>query len=143
MPNERLKVFLDTNVILEALRGTRGARALFKSESEEVASYVVSPVVVQELIFAAGDAESKTVLDELIQHVKVFSSEVPVSPEFVADILRARNQLVHANDVLILGEARGCDFFLTYDQQLLSLGDAIGVVARTPEAFLAEFGVEP
>jgi predicted nucleic acid-binding protein len=142
MPRERLKVFLDANVLIEALRGSPGASALFTRQSEEAASYVVTPVVVQELLLASPAIEAQESLDNIIQHLNVVSGETPSSPEVVATIRSIRNRLVHTNDLLILGAARDCDLLLTYDQDLLRLGDAIGVESKTPEEFLAALGAE-
>jgi predicted nucleic acid-binding protein len=143
MPDKRLKVFLDTNVLVEALRGNRVARALFTSKPEETVFYVVNPVVVQELLLASASVENKTSLNDLIQHLQVLGTEAPLSPEMLESIRTVRNRLVHTNELLILGAARDCDLFLTYDNDLLQLGNAAGVATRTPEEFLAELGVEP
>jgi predicted nucleic acid-binding protein len=143
MPDKRLKVFLDTNVLIEALRGNRAASALFTSKPEEAVSYVVDPVVVQELLLASASEENKTNLNDLIQHLQVLGAEVPLSPQLLESIQAMRNRLVHTNELLILGAARDCDVFLTYDNDLRELGNVAGVATKTPEEFLAELGVEP
>jgi predicted nucleic acid-binding protein len=143
MPDKRLKVFIDTNVLVEALRGNPAARALFTSKPEETASYVVNPVVVQELLLASASQENKRSVNDLIQRVHVLGTETLLSPAVLENIRTIRNRLVHTNDLLILGDARGCDLLLTYDNDLLELGNATGVATRTPEEFLAELGVEP
>lgn len=143
MSDKRLRVFLDTSVLLAALRGVPGASALFRPEPEEAASYVVSPVVTQELLLSSENPEIKAHVDELIRHVEVLGAEAPVIPDLLTDIRKVRNQSVHTNDLLILGDARNCDRLLTYDKSLIILGPAVGVAASTPEAFLAELGVEP
>jgi predicted nucleic acid-binding protein len=142
MPSRRLKVFLDTSVLVEALRGGRNANALFTSAPEQAATYVVNPVVVQELLLVSAAAETKMDLNELIQHLHVLDTEALLSPEMLVNIREMRNRLAHTNDLLILGAAHDCDFLLTYDQDLLALGDAAGVATRTPEDFLAELGAE-
>lgn len=138
MADKKLKVFLDTNVLLAALRGNSDANALFEPGSERAASYVVDPVVLQELLLAAQG--TTTDLDKIIQHVHVLDTEAPLSSERVAEIRALRNRLVHANELLILGAARDCDILLTYDKELLRLGDAAGVVTKTPKSFLVELG---
>ncbi len=143
MPDKRLKVFLDTNVLIEALRGNRAASALFTSKPEEAVSYVVDPVVIQELLLASASEENKTNLNDLIQHLQVLGAEVPLSPQLLESIQAMRNRLVHTNELLILGAARDCDVFLTYDNDLRELGNVAGVATKTPEEFLAELGVEP
>jgi len=142
MSDKRLRVFLDTSVLFAALRGDPGANALFKPEPEEAASYVVSPVVTQELLLSSENPAIKAKIGELIRQVEVLGAEAPVIPELLEDIRKVRNQSAHANDLLILGDARNCDRLLTYDKALLILGPAVGVAASTPEAFLAELGVE-
>jgi predicted nucleic acid-binding protein len=142
MPDRRLKIFLDTSVLVEVLRGSRGASALFTPGPEQAASYVVNPVVVQELLLVSASAGTKMDLNELIQHLHVLDTETLLSPEVLASIRKMRNRLAHTNDLLILGAARDCDLLLTYDQDLLSLGEAAGVATKTPEDFLAELGAE-
>jgi predicted nucleic acid-binding protein len=142
MPDERLKVFVDTNVLVEALRGRRSVAALFTPKSEAAAAYVVNSVVVQELLLLSAATETKVRLDELLQHLDVLAIEAPLNPEVLANIRAMRNRVAHTNDLLILGAARDCDLLLTYDQDLLSLGDATGVATSTPEDFLAELGAE-
>jgi predicted nucleic acid-binding protein len=138
MTGKRLKVFLDTNVLLAALQGRRSANALFKSESRRAASYVIDSVVLQELLLAAQETSGD--LDKILKHVRVLDSEPLLSSEALAEDQVMRNRLVHTNDLLILGAARDCDILLTYDEDLLRLGDLVGVTTKTPEGFMAEIG---
>jgi len=138
MANKRLKVFLDTNVLLAALQGNKTVNALFKPGPESAVSYVIDPVVLQEFLLAAQGTSGD--LSDVIKHVHILDAEAPLSPETLAEIRAIRNRLVHANELLILGAARNCDILLTYDQDLLSLGDEVGVTAKTPEGFLSELG---
>lgn len=140
MPDKRLKVFLDTNVLLAALRGDESVNALFGPEPESAASYIIDSVVLQEVLLAAQGAGDD--LGEIIKHVHVLDTEAPLSPEVAAEIRVVRNRFVHANELIILGAARSCDILVTYDQDLLSIGDEVGVTTKTPEGFLAELGDE-
>jgi predicted nucleic acid-binding protein len=142
MTDKQLKVFLDSSVLIEALKGRPGAIALFRRKPERDISYVVSPVVIQELLLVHTATNYKSDPDELLQHVHVLNIETPVSPEVLTNIRQVRNRLAHTNDLLILDSARDCDLFLTYDADLLSLGNASGVAAKIPEDFLEELGVQ-
>jgi predicted nucleic acid-binding protein len=136
MERKRLRAFLDSNVLLAAIRGEQGARRLFSPEAEQYATYVVNPVVLQELLLASAAAEGKVDLDELTKHFEVISADVLSDPGVLAYVRQLRNRVAHTNDLLILGSARTCDILLTYDQGLLTLGDFAEVATATPEQFL-------
>ena len=77
MTGERLKVFLDTNVLFAALQRRRSASTLFEPESQRAASYVIDSVVLQELLLAAQATSGG--LDGIIKHVHVLDAE-PFTP---------------------------------------------------------------
>src|ERR1700722_5060098 len=112
MEEKRLKVFLDTNVLIAALQGNRSANELFEPGSGAAASYVIDSVVLQELLLAAQRTGGD--LEKIIEHVHVLDTEAPLSAENIAEIHAARNRFVHTNELLILGAARDCDILLTY-----------------------------
>lgn len=141
MERKRIRAFLDTNVLLMALRGERSARLLFSREAEQFATYVINPVVLQELLLASPSAEDPVDLDEFTKHFEVIGADVLANPEVLAYVRQLRNRVAHTNDLLILGSARGCDILLTYDQELLALGDFAEVATATPEDYLKGLGV--
>jgi predicted nucleic acid-binding protein len=140
MADRPLRVFLDTNVVIAALQGRRGAGVLFDSELERAALYVVNSIVIQELLLMSASGGIKLDLGELAKHLSISDIEQPLDPAEFARIWRIRNRVAHANELLILGAARDCDLLLTYDKDLLRIGKESGVVAQTPEDFLATLG---
>jgi predicted nucleic acid-binding protein len=142
MQESKTKVLLDTSVILQALRGNRIVGTLFTSELEIKVTYFVDPVVLQEILLASAAQEAGGDPDEVLRHLNVITSEAPLNREELHNIKQIRNRLVHANDWLILDTARDYDVLLTYDNDLHVLGRTEGVNTKTPEDFLAEFGVQ-
>jgi predicted nucleic acid-binding protein len=138
----KLKVFLDTSVLVRLLSGEKQLLAMFSQETLSQVSYVANPIVFQELLLFGERAAQKIDWDDLQHKIDV----VPINlAEVDAEILRGlqnfRNLAVHSNDVLMIGSARGtgCDYFLTYDKALMkALGDK--PVPMTPEEFLQSLG---
>lgn len=143
MHQGKVRAFLDTSVILQALKNDRIARTLFTPDVEERVTYYVDPVVLQEMLLASSTQETRLRADELLQHLQVTNTEGgTLRQDELHDIKKIRNRLVHANDLLILNTARDYDVLLTYDSALRAMGRAEGITTRTPEDFLAEFGVQ-
>lgn len=141
MPPKRLRAFIDTNVLLGALRGDWWSQQLFTPAAEEYATYVINSVVLQELLLASSASEPGVDLDAITRNFEVITADVLADPEVFAYVRRLRNRVMHTNDLLILGSARSCDILLTHDRELLALGDAAQVATATPEKFLRDLGV--
>ena len=137
MNSDRPRAFLDTNVLLAALRGDAGSRRLFSPEAERAASYVVNSVILQELLLASGSAEGGGDLGELAAYFEVIDPDLFADTESLTFACQPRNRAVHVNDLITLGSARDCDVLITRDQGLLGLGEAAEVATATPEDFLA------
>jgi predicted nucleic acid-binding protein len=131
---EKVKAFLDTNIILRYLQGQPELQPLFSPEVLRLASFAVSPVVIQELLLAGSSEDN---LEALTRSLEIIGPEISAAADISSRIRSLRNRAVHANDLLILESARRCDVLLTYDGGLLELGDDAGVPAITPETFLA------
>lgn len=130
MASEKIKAFIDTNVLLRYIGGEPELQPLFSPEVLQQVTFVVNPVVLQELLFTGLTHARLTALTRNLQ-VNVIST-----PDSVPQTASTDYKL-HANDLLILGSARQCDVLLTYDRGLLSLGDAAEVNVTTPDVFLA------
>jgi len=138
----KLRVFLDTSVLVRLLSGEKQLLELFSRETLSRVGYVSNPIVFQELLLSGERAAHKIDWDDLQREIDV----VPVNlAELDSEILRGlhrfRNLAVHSNDVLIVGTARGagCDYFLTYDKALMQAFDD-KPVPMTPEEFLQSLG---
>lgn len=141
MTSKRLRVFLDTNVLLSAIRGDEWSRRLFTREVASYATYVINPVVLQELLLASAASENGADLEQITKDFELVSADVLANPDVLAYVRQLRNRAVHTNDLLILGSARGCDVLVTQDKELLTLGDAAEVATATPEQFLTGLGL--
>lgn len=137
----KIRAFLDTEVLLEYLRGKVELQSLFSEDVRQRAAFAINAIVLQELLLARDKADSGVDLTRVAPYLEVVGAGVDLSsPEVVAELYRLRNRLVHTNDVLILAGARSCDVLLTYDRELLDAGPAAAVRSETPEEFLEELG---
>jgi predicted nucleic acid-binding protein len=136
MATQKIRAFLDTNVLLEYFDGKAELQQLFSEGVRERASFVVNGIVLQELILSYKGKELLTVEPYLdIAELGVD----PSSPVLQAMLRDERNQSLHVNDILILATARSYDVLLTYDRKLLQAGKAV-LRSETPEEFLVELG---
>ena len=136
----RLKVFLDTNVLASYLSGEQQARMLFEPRVTKRVQYIISPVVLQELLLISDELGKNGSSDEM---KKLLSKYLTVKPfdlntvEASAKRIRQlRNTVVHANDLLnIQVAATTADYFLTQDENLLRLKEIDSVELISPEQF--------
>ncbi|HEV7425068.1 MAG TPA: PIN domain-containing protein [Thermoanaerobaculia bacterium] len=139
MAPQKIRAFLDTNVLLEYFDGKAELQHLFSDEVRERVAFVVNGIVLQELILSYKGKEVMAVEPYLdIADLGVD----PSSPEFQAILRDERNQNMHINDILILVGARACDVLLTYDdKKLLRVDKGARLRPETPEEFLDDLGV--
>jgi predicted nucleic acid-binding protein len=136
MATQKIRAFLDTNVLLEYFDGKAELQHLFSEDVRERADFVVNGIVLQELILSYKGKELMAVEPYLdIADLGVD----PSSPILQAMLRDERNQSLHVNDILILATARSYDVLLTYDRELLQAGKAV-LRSETPEEFLVELG---
>ncbi|HYK01566.1 MAG TPA: PIN domain-containing protein [Thermoanaerobaculia bacterium] len=141
MSPRKIRVFVDTNVLLEYIRGKAELQPLFSAAVRERAAFAINAIVLQELLLARDKAEGGLDLTRVVPYLEVVGAGVDLySPDVVAELQQLRNRVVHANDVLILAGARSCDVLLTYDRDLLDAGPSADVRSETPEEFLDELG---
>lgn len=133
----KLKVFLDSNVVLKYLRGKDDVEFLFSSETLSKVTYSVNPIVIQEILLSQPEYPKRN-LDEFKNHLEIKELNKEVSDEILSRVRQIRNKIVHTNDLLILGSAADCDYILTSDKDLLDLSTehkVEGVNAITPQEF--------
>src|SRR4051795_6630947 len=139
MATQKIRAFLDTNVLLEYFDGKPELQHLFSEDVRERVAFAVNSIVLQEVILSYKAAE----LMEVEPYLEILALGVdPSSPETQAMLQRARNRNMHVNDMLILAGARSCDVLLTYDdEKLLHGNNGARLRSETPEEFLGELGV--
>jgi predicted nucleic acid-binding protein len=139
MSNRKIRAFVDTNVLLEYIAGKPEIRRLFSKEVLERAAFAINAVVLQELLLARNEAPAKVDLTTVIPFLEVVGAGVDLASSATqAELRRLRNYVAHSNDVFILAGARACDVLLTYDRELLKVGEVTDVRSETPEQFLDE-----
>jgi predicted nucleic acid-binding protein len=136
----RIKVFLDTNVLASYFSGKREARRLFDHDVTKRVEYIISPVVLQELLLISEDLGKNGSSDEmkrlLSKYLTIKPFDVNTLQASAKRIPKLRNTLVHANDLLnIEVAATTADYFLTQDKNLLGLREIDSVEVISPEQF--------
>jgi predicted nucleic acid-binding protein len=132
----KIRAFLDTDVLLDYLRGKPELQLLFSPEVEDRVSFAVNPVVLQELLLASGAVDQPVDLNRLTKHLEIVGAEELPAPNILNHLRELRNRLAHANDLMILESSSHCDVLLTYNKALLELGNIAEVESETPEEFL-------
>jgi predicted nucleic acid-binding protein len=136
MATQKIRAFLDTNVLLEYFSGKAELQHLFSEEVRERADFAINGIVAQELLFSGVNDDDLAAID----HVEIVDLGVdPSSPEWQSMFRDQRNRSLHVNDILILATARTFDVLLTYDRALLQAAKAT-LRSETPEEFLVELG---
>ena len=116
---ERPLVFLDTNVIVEYLRGDSAARQLFSAQACGRARFAINPIVLQEMLLTGNAAGSK--FDRIRDNLRILPADLPKAEALLTRVRNLRNRVVHSNDLLILSSADECDFLVTRDERLKNL----------------------
>ena len=138
MATEKIRAFLDTNVLLEYFNGKAELQQLFSDDVRDRVAFAVNSIVLQELVLSYKATEVMAV--EPYLEILALGLD-PSSPETQAMLQDGRNRNLHVNDILIVAGARSCDVLLTYDDQKLHGNNGARLRSETPEEFLAELGV--
>jgi len=128
-------VFLDTNVIVEFLRGEPSAAELFSAEAEGRIRFAINPIVLQELLLAA-DAAGRPEFERIRDHLKVLPVDFAKAEALLPRARGLRNRVVHSNDILILSSADECDFLVTKDTGFKTLVSSGKPLVVTPEELI-------
>jgi putative PIN family toxin of toxin-antitoxin system len=136
----RIRVFLDTNVLASYLLGEPEARRLFDRNITKRVQYIISPIVLQELLLISDELAKKERPDEisrlLSKYLTVKELDEDTLKASAERIKQLRNRLMHANDLInIQVAATTADFFVTQDKQLLGLKRVDSVEVISPERF--------
>jgi len=110
-------VFLDTQVILDYLRGKPAAVRLFDSEAANRLRLAINPIVAQELLLSA-DGAVRPALGRIVERMKMLPVDFAKVEKMVSEAARAlqalpaesprlKKRLAHSNDFIILSSAEG------------------------------------
>jgi predicted nucleic acid-binding protein len=136
----RIKVFLDTNVLASYFSGKPGARRLFDPDVTKRVQYIISPIVLQELLLISEELGKNGSADEMKRLLSKYLTIKPLDEDIVQAsakrIRQLRNTILHANDLLNIEVAAiTADYFLTQDKNLLGLREIDSVELISPEQF--------
>lgn len=131
-----MRVFLDTSVLLQYLKGKRELEKLFTPEMKEKVDFLVNGVVLQEVILSGAVRKAPKKMDFLMEHVEILHAGLLKSPAIVEHLEEFRKRRAHVNDLMVLDSTNECDLLLTYDERRQDLGDLARVEHETPEEFL-------
>ena len=143
---EKLKVFLDTNVIVSYFQGRRDVVDLFSKKVLEKVQYIVNPIVYQEIILVMERMQkndpSRIDLEKLDDFVEVVQIDRSKMDFYINKMREFRNLLVHTNDILILQTAiLECDYLLTLDNNLLQISQIDSLKIVSPREYFIMLGV--
>lgn len=134
-----IRVFLDTNVIIAGIASLTGASNVVLDLCEsEIIEMIISKQV---LIEADRNFEKK--FPSLIQEFRVFIKNI--SPILVDDPnhkkIKEAQKLINSDDSPILAVAlrEKVDYFITLDNDFLSIKEKVPIAIVTPAEFLKKF----
>lgn len=136
----RLRVFLDTNVLASYFLGKPEAQRLFDRDVTKRVQYIISPLVLQELLLISDELGKRERAEEINKLLSKYLTIEQLDEDSVKGsverIRQLRNKIVHANDLLnIQVAATTADYFLTQDKDLLSLKEVGSAEVISPEQF--------
>ncbi|TKJ24593.1 MAG: hypothetical protein CEE42_10200 [Promethearchaeota archaeon Loki_b31] len=128
---KKIRVFLDTSIIISYLRNEKSLRNLFSRRVLERVQYIINPIISQEILLVAESIREKSLLAQIYKYIKI----IPLDVDF-DKLMRFRNLMVHTNDILIIETAtRESDYLLTLDRTLLKLNQLRPLEIISPKRF--------
>lgn len=137
---KKLRVFLDTNIIISYFNNEANIKKLFSKEVLEKVQYIINPIVYQEIILSGNKIKNSINLNELNNNAKLV--QIDPTKIDIKKISELRNNLVHTNDFFILQTAiSNSDYLLTLDESLLRIGEINSLKVISPNEFFKLLGV--
>ncbi len=139
---ETVKVYLDSDVLIEYLRGGKSARALFQLWRKAPVQLVTSNLALQNVLLVSKKSRRPTPrqIRKLLEGGAVTVVESPLADE-VTQMLRATAPYLkglHPSDILSLftADRMGCRYFVSLDKELLSKRRFLDFMIRSPSEVL-------
>jgi predicted nucleic acid-binding protein len=139
----KLKVFLDSNIVIAHLQGNKELKDMFSKQVLTKIQYVITPIIYQEVLLFSQLMEERDLLCSkaafnFFENRKEIITIVDTETKIDSEILRQfRNRVVHTNDIVILQAAvNNCDYFLTLDHALLQIRNVVQLKVISPTEFL-------
>jgi len=140
---KKLKVFLDTSIIVSHFQDRKDVSWLFSKEVLEKVQYVINSIVYQETILVMDQLGARSLVDfeKLDKFVTVVQIDKSKTDVYLEKLRKFRNLLVHANEFLILQTAiLECDYLLTLDNHFLQIGKVNSLRIVSPTQFFEMLG---
>ncbi|MFC1750544.1 type II toxin-antitoxin system VapC family toxin [Pseudomonadota bacterium] len=136
--DKKKSALLDSNVFIYLFRNERNLERLFSPKILSKVKYVISPIVLQELLLAGDSFIPRDKLEEISEQFEVVPVDVIKSEALLKNVRKLRNRVAHSNDLMILGSAQNCDYLVSYDKLLARFGEELNIPVVTPDEFLNE-----
>jgi len=134
--DQRPLVFVDTNVLVEYLKGSTPESSLFSDKMLRRFRFAINPIVASEILLAADAKEHTDKLDKIQDVLEILPVNDAELGLFSKKMREFRNKMVHSNEILISSTAAECDYLLTEDQIFKNLFETEKPVILTTEEFI-------
>lgn len=132
----RPRVFLDTSVLMQYLRGGPPESRLLSDQMLKRFSFAVNPVVLSELLLAAEGGDNADRLQRIQESVNILPINHAELEQLSDKLHLVRNGAMHTNEFLIYSSAADCDYLLTEDEEFKNLADAEKPIILNTAEFL-------
>lgn len=134
MAGNRVRVILDTNILISAIGFGGVPREIFLLTVEEKIKGIISQILLAELIEVVNKKFPKLITNLPNIEASINESFVIVQPKKTINIVRDKDD----NRVLEAAVEGECNFIITGGQDLLDLGKFENIKIVTPSQFLEE-----
>lgn len=133
---EKIRVFLDSNILIKYFKGDRKLEDLFSSKILNKVQFAINPIVFQEILLINRRMDEKIEFDKLEKYLKILPIGEGTDDNEIKKLKMIRNHLMHSNDILIIKSSlEECDYLLSTDKELLNIGVIGSLKIIDPEEF--------
>ncbi len=133
---EKIRVFLDSSILVQYFKGDRKLKGLFSSEILNKVQFAINPIVFQEILLINRRLDEKIDFNKIEEHLKILPIGEITDENEIKNIKMIRNYLAHSNDILIIKSSlEECDYLLSTDKELLNIGSIGSLKIICPEEF--------
>jgi len=133
MPGYLPLFFLDSSVVQSYLDGE--LPWLFDKPIVERFRYAINPIVFQEVVLRGAGHHHPRRLEKVMQETNMLPIDLQSTESILPRAKQLRSEIMHSNDVLIVGSAASCDYLLTSDKLLSRLLNSNRPKVLTPAEF--------
>lgn len=136
-----MKVFLDTNILLDVLDDDRPCWKLSSMIMEEIKARRIEAVattqsIVDSYYIAPKSGTPRVVIDSFTQWLSEYVNVRPISVFDIRSAVKSRQPDFEDAAQVYCAEAEGCDVYVTNDKQLLGRNYGTSMLMLTPQQFV-------